>query len=79
MKLFIEARTDNPSKSVSGFTLADALLGIETFLRLLVWIGKRGFTLADALLGIETRQQSEQHQQGHPSFTLADALLGIET
>ena len=36
-----------------GFTLADALLGIETFLNLLIIVVNR-FTLADALLGIET-------------------------
>ena len=36
------------------FTLADALLGIETYISASVYVGDRGFTLADALLGIET-------------------------
>ena len=36
------------------FTLADALLGIETTIRAKKSIEDKSFTLADALLGIET-------------------------
>ena len=44
-----------------GFTLADALLGIETVKRFQRTSRRRvfmGFTLADALLGIETTTRS---------------------
>ena len=39
----------------TGFTLADALLGIETGEKMESRSGVARFTLADALLGIETR------------------------
>ena len=61
-----------------GFTLADALLGIETALICLPLPSFNRFTLADALLGIETLFWTDL-LDFYFGFTLADALLGIET
>ena len=61
-----------------SFTLADALLGIETVLIATASLLAFGFTLADALLGIETKNIPASSKQT-TRFTLADALLGIET
>ena len=55
--LGIETRAglgDNAEETIRGFTLADALLGIETDLSDPNSCHILGFTLADALLGIET-------------------------
>ena len=61
-----------------GFTLADALLGIETSRSIKSRPKSRRFTLADALLGIETIRFCEDSRM-LLGFTLADALLGIKT
>ena len=50
-----------------SFTLADALLGIETVLDCLVSVVDCRFTLADALLGIETWTPLHAPQL-HPMF-----------
>ena len=62
----------------AGFTLADALLGIETVPHNQHPTKQTSFTLADALLGIETTT-AVAIAILIGGFTLADALLGIET
>ena len=53
-----------------GFTLADALLGIETSPFFGGVEGDGGFTLADALLGIETGGLIDECIQGVVSLWL---------